>query len=210
MTSRFSVTVAADELDLLTLPELRVAVGDSDADDGDLLRLGAMVAAGLAAECRIREAPPTPATFRLETLTEVFRLTGCPKLLRLSRRPVIGVDSVTIDGTALTSDDHEVNAASGMLSRLSDDTEVLWSGRKITVVYRAGWSVVPDTLKQAATKYAKLVWLSDGPDARDPLLKRERNEGVNEFEYWIPSPNDPSALSKVRELLGNYMEDVWA
>lgn len=206
MESIMTITTPAADRSLLTLAELREATGIADGSrDAALTTLGARVASTLAAACRIRSSGVTPATFRLEAVSEVFREVWSEKQLFLSRFPVVSVAAVSEDAESVTTADYELMHGAGVLRRLSADRPVCWRGAKITVVYTAGWAVVPDDLKLAAVKTANLLWLESGPSPRDPNLRRERVEGVGEAEYWVPPASDPLLSGEIRELLARFM-----
>lgn len=206
ITSILTVNTPAADRSLLTIEELREAVGVSGADeDAALARLGARVAAGIVSACRVRPGGATPATLRSEALTEVFRLGCSTSKLALSRFPVSAIASITEDGTILDAASYELNPASGEVARLSGDEPICWAARKVTVVYTAGWATVPETLALAAQKVAAMLWAEDG---RDPNLKRERVEGATELEWWVPPASDPFLSQEIVELLGDYTVQV--
>lgn len=201
----FTVTSAASDRSLLTLAELRAAVGVTGAGrDEDLRELGAAVSSAIVGACKVRAAGATPPTLRLETLTETLRLDCAREWLVLARRPIVSVTSVTECDTDLTTDDYEIEAGSGMLRRLCADTPSLWLAGKIVVVYSAGWATVPDPLRRAAQRLARAFWAEDRPGA-DPNLKRVRVEGVSEREWWVPPSSDPAIPTDVLDLLRDYM-----
>src|SRR6185312_7968968 len=102
MYSTFTVTTPASELSLLTVEELRAAVGVTDASQDDALTaLGARLSASIAKQCGVASDGVNPATLLSETCTEVFRPTRFQQDLVLSRRPVTSITSVTENGTAL-------------------------------------------------------------------------------------------------------------
>lgn len=200
---------------MLTLPELREAVGITDRNsDAALIRLGARVAASLARACKIEASGATPATFRQETITVTYRRQrrhfelNHPEELILPRRPVVSIASVTEDGVTLDATDYEADTSAGLLYRLCDSYRTYWWALTTVVVFDAGWDTVPDELKLAAAKTANLIWASNGPAPRDPNLKRERVEGVSEFEYWVPPKDDPLLPQDVLDLLAPYMNVV--
>ena len=210
-----TVTTAATDRTLLTLAEIQAATATTAAaDTAALTTLNARVAAAIARECNIAAAGVTPPTLRLETLTEVFRLNQAvwgqfPKRVEhilLSRGPVVSITSVVEDGVTLPTDEYEIDTATRRLYRMDgDDERTFWASAKITVVYTAGWTTVPDDLKLAAAKLARILWTEDGPNAREPGLKRHRVDGVGEREYWV-APNDEPLMSKeIAELLGPYI-----
>src|SRR5690348_6633732 len=107
MLSRFSVTTPATDLSLLTIAELRAAVGATDSSqDAELMVMGRRVSTSIARRCNVVSDAANPPTLLSETCTEVFRWDGCGPL-RLSRRPVTSVVSVTIGGDAVDAADYE-------------------------------------------------------------------------------------------------------
>ena len=204
--SRFTVTSPAEEVSLLNIAELREAAGVSDASqDARLLGLGRGASTALARQCCIVEDANgvRPPTLLRETCTETFRWVGCGPL-RLSRRPVTSIVSVTADGALIDGADYEI-AGGRNLWRLSSDSLTSWSSGKITVVYQAGWSPAPYDLKQAASK---LVTALNAETARDPSLKRESVPGVLDREYWVAPSNDPYLSREISDLIAPYVE-IW-
>lgn len=200
-----TVTTAATDSNLLTLEELRAATGVTDgSQNAALTTLGARVASTLVNVCRVAAGGVTPPTLRLETLTEVFRSFEAAEL-SLSRKPVVSIASIVEDDVTLDADDWELDQAPGLVKRLTNDCERRWCARKITVVYDAGWAVVPDDLKLAAIKTANLLWSESGPEPRDPNLKRIETIGVDTVEYWVPPTSDPLLTQEILELLSPYM-----
>lgn len=207
----FTVTVPAADRSLLTTQELRDAIGaKDDRYDALLPALGEAVAGALAARCRIRRCGAIPRTFRLEALEQSFELCGTVLGLQLARRPVTMIDTVTEGGTPVDLGDIRVNATTGMLRRLINSTSSAWATGTVTVAYHAGWATVPDTLRQAAQKYARAVWFQTGPGAREPNVRRERVEGMTDFEYWIPAEGTPEISSDIVQLLRDYMNRMVA
>jgi hypothetical protein len=202
-----SVTIVASERGLLSLTELRAATGVTDGSkDAALMALGATVASTLARICRIPTDGVTPPTFRLETLAETIELEFHQEKLILSRRPIVSVASVVENGVTLLADEYRIEAGAGLLQRRISGYRSHWPASvDIVVSYDAGWATVPDDLKLAATKTANLFWSESGPTPRDPNLKRERIEGVSEFEYWVPPASDPLLSAEISELLTPYM-----
>ena len=204
------LTVAAPAADrsLLTIEELREAAGvtDSESDDA-LLRLGARVTAGIVASCRVRRAGVTPPTLRSEGLSEAFRLDHPSGCLWLSRLPVSAIASVTEAGIVLAADAYELTPASGELKRLSSGMPYTWGCGTVTVVYTAGWTEVPDELRQAASMVAAQLWSARN---RDRNVKRERTEGEGEIEYWVAPATDPFLSQDILDLLEPFMMPVIA
>ncbi len=203
MSTLFSVTEAASDRSLLTTAELRAAIGNATAPDGDVETLGRRVSSVIVSACRVAVAGATPPTLRLETLSDTYRLKSTQCELILSRRPVVEISSVVEDGTTLDADDYEVDASAGIIKRLSSDCETYWPCGKIVIAYRAGWETVPDDLKEAAAKLAATLW-SEGSKG-DPGLKRESIPGVLDREWWVGPSDDPAIPQEVKDLLGPYM-----
>lgn len=205
-----TITTAASDPTLLTLEEIKSAVGVTDASQNTALTaLNARVASALAQSCGILAGGISSPTFRVETITETFRDEAGARYLRMARRPIVSVASIVLDGTTLDATTYEIDARMGRIYRLLDDASSYWSGTKATVLYDAGWATVPSDLKLAASKLARMLWSEDGPDARsDPNLKRHRVEGVGEREYWVAPASDPLMSGEIRELLAPYREMI--
>lgn len=197
-----TVTPTADRT-LLAIEEMRAAAGvTGSGQDSALITLSIEVADSLSRACGISAAGVTPPTLRSEALRQTMRQVWCTEYIRLERRPVVSVESVTVDGGALDPENYEIDVAAGKLYRLQDDCRVPWSGRKIVVEFTAGWATVPGDLKQAAKKLVTALW-SDG--GRDPDLKRERTD-FGELEYWVPPTTDPLLSAEIQDLLRPYVE----
>lgn len=198
-----TVVTPASDRTLLTDAELRSAVGSTPPiADGDLAALNHRVAAAITRHCRIAAAGTTPPTLRQETLSEQFRLTCRREAVKLARRPIASITSVTYCGALLGASDYEVDTSAGLMWRLSADCRVCWSAGKLVVVYIAGWQTVPHELKLAAAKLASAIY-QEG--TRDPNLKRVRIEGLSEREYWVPPTSDPLIPSEVADLLSAFI-----
>ena len=180
-----TITTPASDLQLLSIEEMRELAGVTGAGQDDTLnRLGLRIAADICAECNIAIGAGKPPTLMQETCTETF-CDVCGWTLILSRRHDVEIQSVTVDGASLANDEYEVDAESGLVARLRDDDRTQWSGRKITVVYKAGFAEVPADLARAAADFFRLTW---SESSRDLAVKAERVDvdGVEEREitYW--------------------------
>lgn len=200
LRSTLAITTAATDLSLLTLAELRAAIGvANNSKDAELASLGARVAARIAAACNIAAGGVSPPTLRLETVTETFRVVGwggCSDALRLSRRPIVSVGSVSEDGgAALDAANYEIDGAA--LVRLNGS----WGAASTAVVYDAGWAVVPSDLKLAAERLARNYWY-DG--TRDPATRSVEIPGVRTTSYWVGSPSDPDIPDEIMDMLQPY------
>ncbi|CAB4196103.1 hypothetical protein UFOVP1299_55 [uncultured Caudovirales phage] len=206
-SSTLIVTVPATNYSLLTVGEMRSAVGAVDGSlDSELNELSSQVNEALADVCNMRRAGISPLTLRQETYTELFRASPerqtdagnaggmtppnyaamSPNLI-LSRRPVSSIASVTEGDTLLAATDYELDSAAGIIRRLSGDSMSHWCSSKISVVYVAGWLTVPGALKRAAQQLLN-AYYSDSK--RNPLVLREKVEGLGETWYSPGSGGD--------------------
>jgi hypothetical protein len=216
LESLISVTTPASDLTLLTITELRAAVGvTNNSQDVALNRLGTRVADAITQACKIAADGATPPTLRQESITETFRLnrwwnrrdhmTAQSELI-LARRPIVSVGSVVEAGVTLVAGtDFEVRPSTGILLRLFNDAPSHWAKDLITVPYVAGWATVPEGLKRAAEKLLRIYWSEIG---KDPLLRSVNVPGVVEKTYWIGSPTDPSIPQDVMDDLGPYINPL--
>lgn len=199
-----TVTIAAADRTLLTLAEIRAAVGVTDGSYAtELADLNARVAEAITNECGVEPAGSSLPTLREESLTQTWRAVCSKSCLWLARAPVSSIASVVVDGTTLDAADYEADG--WRLIRLDDDAPVVWSGTKIVVSYTAGWATVPHNLKLAAVKLARTLWSEDGPSAMDPGIKRVRTDGVEEIERWVSPATDALLPQEVRDLLRPYI-----
>lgn len=213
-------TTPATDRSLLSLAEMKTAIGVTGSDsvrDAKLIQTEAQVTAAMVRACKIVAGGVTQPTFRVETLTETLRPTrrglawcdvsAMTSRIILARRPIISVTSVVEDDETLTEgDDFEYDANQGLLIRLVSDVETTWSMSKVVAVYTAGWATVPDDLKLAATKMLVGAWFQDD---RDPMLRRDKVEGVGEKEYWDPTQARTPLLTvptEILQLLGPYIQ----
>lgn len=205
-----TVTTAAEDLQLLTIEELRAAAGvTGNAADAALTAIGLQIAHVIAAACGVVPGGTTPPTLRQEVLEEAFRLRSCTDGLWLARRPVVSVASVVEAGITLDAEAYESDG--GRLDRLSSGAETTWPAGRIVVAYTAGWATVPDDLKLAA---GKMVALTRSQATRDPLARSERirTEGVEEIQtdYWVGPINAAALPSDVVDLLRPYDRNRFA
>lgn len=204
MYSTLTVTTPASDLSLLTVEELRAAVGVTDASQDEVLTmLGLRLSASIAKQCGVASDGVHPATLLSETCSEVFRAARHHQDLILARRPISAVSSVDENGAILDAADYEIRRGSGILTRLSGDRFSCFPGGKVTVVYVAGFAAVPDDLKLAASKLATALY---SETARDPNLKRIDIPDVEEREYWVGPSDDPLLSAEISDLLAPYRQ----
>lgn len=146
--------------------------------------------------------------FAQETVREVFRPEGCLSSLTLARCPVTNIASVVEDGTTLASTDYELDAASGILWRLSSDERAPWRARKITVQYTAGFLLpeqpnrtLPHDVQRACILMVAAQYLAKG---RDPLLRSESAQDVGSASYLDPRAGMEAMPPQAAALLAPY------
>lgn len=213
MLRTLTVTTPASDPQLLTIEEMRAAVGVTDnSQDTALTARGLKVAADIAVECRIAIGSGSVPTLRRETLTEVYRGVELETLI-LSRRHDVTITSVTEDDIVLDAADYLVDPEKGLLWRLCDDDVTHWCASKITVVYDAGFDTIPADLKDAASEFFRASWLAA---QRDPLVKGQETDipGVmrKRTDYWVGAvpgqSNDGAVPDAVEGKLQRYRNGV--
>lgn len=207
------ITIASPNTDrsLLTLAELRAAAGVSDGSkDAILTPLGNYISAVITKACKVAKAGEIPPTLRLETVTETFRLAAEQRNLVLARRPVVEIASLSQSETTIDASGYMLEAAAGILYKLSGAATANWPVGALVIEYSAGWEAVPDDLKYAAIKFVQAE-LTAG--SRDPYLKRLRIDGVSEREWWVEPSKDtvdttipPDVMTILRQ--GGYINMV--
>lgn len=208
---KLTVQTAATDRTLLTLDELKTALGLSGSAQNDALALlNSGLAAALTGACNIATGEGAQPTLRKETLTQEFRPTYDKGLhyrvreseLYLARRPVTAVASVVEAGVTLDpASDYELDGIGGKLIRLNNGIARAWLRAAITVTYDAGLDVVPDRLKAAAIRYARLLW---SEAKSDPLDRSIEIPGVLTKTRWIGAPADPAIPADVLDDLADY------
>jgi hypothetical protein len=214
MRSELVVTVAAEDLSLVSAATLRAAAGlapDDASRDEQLATLGLRIAAEIASACGIAAGKGNVPTLRRETLSERFDLRADEELLFLSRRHNIEIVSLLQDQDALSGDSYSVDSETGMMERRGGPMVRYWRRGPITVVYRAGFDLddVPADLEGAVVD---LVRLRLSEQSRDPLLRSEANslDGVSDLrrDYWVGGLAGAGAMAgipaHIAERLGRY------
>lgn len=190
----FSVAATSDR-SLLTVAEARAAIGD---DSVDVTALIARVSAAIVAACNVPQAGATPATLRQETVTAIFRLKSRQNALIMPRRPIVSITSIVENDVTLTADDYEVDAAAGLIKRLSGDCEICWPCGKIAVVAPCGWATVPEALKRAAAKQLRNDWFEA---QRVTGLRSMEIPGVISESYQDKDVDNPNVTNEVMQAL---------
>jgi uncharacterized phiE125 gp8 family phage protein len=170
------VTVPAESFDLVLIDDVRDALGITDSSEDENLARWISQASGAVAKHLNR-------VLAQETVMETFRLSTVTESLLLSRYPVSSIVSVTEFDTALVSTDYELHAASGVLTRLSDDELICWSAGKVGVTYVSGFALddVPDEIVRAVIMLVSQYRFSG---ERDPQLRSETTDGAGSSSYF--------------------------
>lgn len=219
MRSILVVTVPAADTQLLTDAELLAAAGsDDDTPNSTLVAQGRAAAAAIAAACKIRAGSGAQPTLLRETLTETFRShspCGWPEL-SLARRHDVMVSSLTVDDADVDASTYAVDGEAGLITNIQGDgwtRDHGWRGRKIVVVYRAGFlleqptdaedgaELVPEDLKQAASLMVQNFRAAAMPTDRDPLARAITVEGVGSVQY----ATDSLSTAATRALVPDYV-----
>ncbi|MCG5239530.1 phage head-tail connector protein [Azospirillum doebereinerae] len=170
------ITPAPDEQRaLLGLSDVKDELSISgDADDGRLTRYLRSATARLAAYAN-RD------TFALEKVTETFRIPAYQPRIMLTRRPLVEVVAITLDGAPVEG----WEAEGRFLYRVADGLRTCWTSGSWAVTYRAGYDLpgsAPADLADACMTLVKMQWFAR---TRDPLLKSQTVEGIGTDAWWI-------------------------
>jgi hypothetical protein len=204
MTNAWTLTVtqAATDLQLLSPSELRAAAGLPAGDasqDARLATLGLQASAAIAGACGIAKAGydaslmplrgEAPLTFKAETLSQSFRIWPGNQVykLMLARWPLLAINSVTTDMTALTVDQWDIDIPQAALLHISNNSPIQWPCSRVIVQYDAGYDVIPEDLKGYASRLVGLYYTSEGDD---PFEKRVEVPGVITIDRWVDTSAD--------------------
>lgn len=195
-TAAAASTTAARNL--TTTANVKTALRISDSASDTLIEALIPRATQLIVDhCRLaRDAAGAIPAFGRETLRATWYVE--PSACRGSeiylpwRAPVYSIDSVVEDGTTLTTatDFVLLGAIGGRLRRLSSDAPAEWSGNKIVVTWKAGFSLastlaasIDAGLEAAAIEQVKAMLF--GAD-RDPTIRSESAPDLAATSYTVP------------------------
>lgn len=207
MRSTLAVTVAASDLHLLTVQEMRDAANVSDySADARLAALSLSVAAAIAEACNVAPGAGAQPTLKKERLTETFWGVNAGTIL-LSRRHEIDLQSVTLDGVELDGASYAADPEAGTLVRLRDGYLSRWCARQIVVIYDAGFATIPAELKSAAGQLLRALYIAG---QRDPLVKSERisipDVRETQRDYWVGSVPGQEASGTVPAVISGLLK----
>lgn len=183
-----TVSVAAASKDMTLKATVKAELGITVTTYDDLIDVMIQQAsAAIVSYCNREFASETVVSlFRLDRRATSYSSWRAVETLMLERVPVTSITSVDEDGTTLTADDYEVDAATGFLWRLDgDDNRSCWSATKITVTQVGGYvmlTTLPQDLERACLDLVKSRWFAR---ARDPMVKAAEVPGVLSEQYWI-------------------------
>jgi len=197
------VTEPAEDLQLLTQEELRVAAGldpTDDSQDAALATQGLRAAAALAGACGVAVAGydpslystatplrgAAPRTLKAETLVETLRVRPGYQYMTLvlARWPVLEIISVTTDTTTFTTADYYLDIPMGTLDRISGNETLFWPCGWVTVEYIAGYDEIPEDLKGYAAQLMNIFHQSSTSSV-DPSTKHIEIPGVITLDRWV-------------------------
>jgi len=211
MRSILTVTAAATETRLTTLDRVKMDLDITTGANDE--KLTSQIDEASAAVRTYLGWNPASETLS-ETVRREFTDSGPIDYLLLSRAPVSSVASVTEDDILLDSDEYEVDAATGLLYRLTDTGHPRgWTFCKsVVVAYTAGYTL-PGTngytlLKDIEAGTIALIrgfWHQSG---RDPTIRMETVEGVGSFQYWIAQGGDDAFPPDAARLLAPHRRMV--
>lgn len=218
----FTVTTAATVTALTTLAAVKTELDITGTDENDWLLAQIAVATDqICSYLNVPVAGDGTKTLGRETIVETIRFPHNTvwgpqrnfverKDIILSRHPVLSVSSVVEDGTALTTDEYELDGAQGTLSRLTtDDFKRTWFANKVVVTYVAGWLLpgetgrtLPYDIEDACIQLVKAERFAR---KRDPMLKGEETAGIGRNDYWVgATPGGNSIPSDIAAALDPY------
>lgn len=189
MKSSLVVTTAATSTDLTVLATVKEELGIAPQDNTNdaVLQKAIRRASGIVTEYCGQK-------FAQETVTETFwpeySRGGCSlqmTSLLLTRRPIVSITSLTIDGTEKSSSEYRFNSASGEVAAISSSGYPSFWGiaQGAVVVYTAGYALLdnlPDGIEDAVLTLIRLAWFDKG---RDPRVKGESAPNIASFDYWV-------------------------
>lgn len=181
-----TVVTPSDTFDLTEIGRVKREMNITDSDRDELLT-------DLIHEESASFADMCTRVFASETVTETFyiRWLRCEPL-SLARYPVTSITSITEDGVTLDPTLYELDAASGLLHRLSaaGSFRSTWMGSRTIVTYVGGYTLLtnlPRKIEAAVITMVKNRWFAK---TRDPAVKVEDVVDVARLEYWVGAIGD--------------------
>lgn len=206
-----TVLTAATVRDLTTLATVKARMGISGSSEDAFLQdqITRQTAAALG-YLNVIFAQDGTRTLAREILAETFRSIGPRKYLRTARRPISGITSIVQDDVTLEAADYVVDGRSGVISRLYNGFETLWSAKSVVVTYTAGWvmpgAADPNTPSELEDAVIHMVAAGREARLRDPMIRSERTDGVSSASYFDPRAGSEGLPPSVLGMLAPYMD----
>lgn len=205
---------AGDARRLTTAANVRAVIGSPAGDDGLLETLIDRISASAARYCNLAaDAIGGIPTFGSEVLRATWFVArscrGCHLALPW-RQPFTAVGSVVEAGVTLTPDtQYRLLGQSGLIVRLTDDTERAWSSGKIVIQFTAGWSLPAGVAPEVeAAVISQVSMIYQGRD-RDPAERSFAIPDVYQANFSVAGgttigesgllPNVEAALDQYRK-----------
>lgn len=187
-------TPAADQL-LVTLANLKIDLKiTGSTEDTYLNRLIAQVSADISRYCG--------RVFKAETVVDTFYSTEFAGFLKLSRRPVISISTVSIDAVEQDSSLYLSKDEYGFLyPRNSSGYLIKWDPGIIAVTYSGGYSTIPADLEAACIS---LIKSERAAQTRDPVLRSEETPDVYKATYWVSGIGEGAFPPEISDTLGRF------
>lgn len=185
------VLTAATFRDLTTVAAVKARLGISGTAEDTFLAAEITRQTGLVLQyLNVQRAQDGTRTLAREVLREAVR-PGVPShRLRLARKPVTAIASITEDDVAIEAADFEWDAPAGILNRFNGEYAAAWTARKIVVEYTAGWLLPadpsPDLPPEFEAAVIEMVKAARAARSRDPMLRSFNVPDVVAESYLDP------------------------
>jgi hypothetical protein len=189
------VVTSATDMGLVTLAEVKAALGIDAADTSSDAALTAQINAISAAInkycCRI-----FPQQVYQDQGRQLHSWVNPGQPLRV-RQPPIGDGTlvVTEDGVVLDPAEYEVEPEKGTIYRLQSNMIAAWCGNLVLFDYTGGFDPIPADVKAGALEWLNQRWLSKG---RDPSIRSETIPDVISVVYQNDSGSSGTSYSESR------------
>lgn len=199
-----TITSAAESYKLATVTQLKAILGITTSTDDTLMGiLLDRASAQVVGYCN--------QGFAKETITETVKSEGRCNL-KLSRKPIVSITSVTYDGTLLDAADYSLQEPELGFLFNSNGWNHTYGERLYSVVYVAGYILpsfatgtinLPLDITAACLDIAKTMYLNKDSD---PTISKESVPDVYDAEYGGTSSSSggTSAILQSINALGRY------
>lgn len=220
MESLITITTAAANTALTTLETVKSDLGiESSDEDSYLGRMIGQVTEQICGHLLVAAADDGTCTLGRESMTQTYRLKSRQENLFISRwlprNWVMSISAVTENDVVLSDNDFEIDAKTGILTRLSGSRRVCWPCGVIAVDLTAGWLLPDDTGRDlpVSIESAAIAWVkfARANKTRDASLRSENILG-GLYSYQLFAPSDmPNAIpADVAKLLEPYVNVIVA